>query len=251
MKRKLNYFLGDTYSKDIYPFIYDLLSPDFDLDLFNGQQDEIVIVSPCVNQYEIVALENKRILLILDFCHFDFMSLEKYIDQLKPEFIISPYKLPSVKAIQVSINLLKTQDQVKTKATNSSDIIFCSQPLREDRRGIDQYLLLETLLETTNRRIFVKKHPRESTLQAPNGVTEYNKTIEEAFAEFKNWVGFNSMALYSARFLNHNVFMIKEDYPNYQKKLTQFDTKLKSNFSIMKDLQCKTELLEKLHQELL
>jgi hypothetical protein len=102
---------------------------------------------------------------------------------------------------------------------NRKDILFCSQPLIEDGRGIDQFVLLENVLKVStsmHNRVFLKRHPREyrelpDHIKSHEKLTIFNDDINQALKKFHTWYGFNSMALYAAKELGHNVTFLDKN----------------------------------------
>lgn len=252
-KNNLNYYIGDSYSLDIRGHFENILAPFFNVQEFkkDTHKGEIVFVSPTVNQIEIDELKNLKVVLILDYCHFDFLDLESYAQAINPLFIISPKSLAFYqgRVIDFSLSMDKMENRVVPKIENSK-ILYCSQPLAEDKRfeDIDQNTFLQELLKV-DPSITVKRHPRENAYPKISCI-EFKGTIDEAYEQFDTWIGFNSMALYCARKLDRDVYMIRDSFPNYHEDLKIFLKNRVSNFEVCSNSsdQFKAELLKELNE---
>ncbi len=106
---------------------------------------------------------------------------------------------------------------------NGKDLFFCSQPLREDRPhlGLNQFTFMLSLINIADKEdvfLFIKRHPRE-TEPLPADIVKHprvriwEQSIEEALGQFSRWFGINSIALYDAQALGHQVtFMLASSH---------------------------------------
>jgi hypothetical protein len=225
---RINYFLGDSYSHEIFPFLCQLfpqkkfvpIKDAFDL---RGSETEPLICIPTLgeelsNFFKCIP-EWHKYWLLLDHNHFGFQDYKKIYDLKKPEIIFSPQKfVTGIKFITIpSLHYLMMKERVVfAENINRQDLFFCSQPLKEDRPdiGFDQFDLLEIVLKEAKQkgvRVYYKPHPRESGF-VPKSCSEsmvFKDKIEVALGSFTNWYGFNSMPLFTAQSLGHKVKFLK------------------------------------------
>lgn len=200
---------GDNYSQDVFNLLKDQLNFSDD--------GKIQLLFPYnVSQFN----KNKKNILILDYGYFTFDPITEISTKYDWDLIISPLPLKTssiVKEFSFCEEIFRSQ--TKQSENHLKDIVFCSQPLKEDQRHIsyDQYQL-EVFIRSTLKKSFpelnllVKAHPRE------NRSSNLEGTIFETLERYDTWIGHSSMVLYGAKALGHKVLILK-DFQNLNEKM--------------------------------
>lgn len=230
MIKLIYYFNGSTYAQDVLPFLEKEFPNTKFVQVPNESQPiqlhSWFVISPTPNNDALLFLMSlplqAKIALLLDWNHQGFREdVEKLIQTGRIRIIFSPWKPDGFKKVKIieSLHGKMIRGKVKKQKLNDEDHFFCSQPLLEDRPELNfnQFDLLRMLLiKKKAGKIFVKRHPRETSPIPPDISTHqdihlWEGSIEDALSVFKNWYGLNSMPLYDALALGHNVTFLSED----------------------------------------
>ena len=229
-KQNIYYLEGDSYSKDILPFLSELFPKKNFIPLAfhetpDPQVSRILVLSPTVSKESFYFLEllkeRWKLILLLDWNHSGYDDFTHLLQKFKFHRIFSPFQpstLPYIKISSLHGEIMKRK--VTMSALNTKDLFFCSQPLKEDRpnESFDQFDLIREVLQKAvqlNAKLYIKRHPRERE-RIPEDLINHplvyywTGTIEEALSTFQNWYGLNSIALYDAKFLGRKVVFLRK-----------------------------------------
>jgi len=224
MKNSYYFFLGTTYSKNILPYLAETHSQCEFLPFSHAgelkPQVKWVILTATFDQSAEVLLkaisQNLKVLLLLDWNNLGFSDdITRLLKTGRINLIFAPWRiLTSIpqKTIQ-SVHGQMTKSRIHINQLNTVDHFFCSQPLMEDRPELHftQFDLMAKLLsEIRSGFLYVKRHPRENSALPPailnhSKLKIWDSSIEDALATFSKWYGLNSMPLYDAQALGHDV----------------------------------------------
>ncbi len=230
MKEQTVYFVeGDTYSKDILPFLKDSFPSKNIISLkLDSQPDpsvsRIVFLNPTIDDraqdFINKCAKNIKLILLLDWNHIGFNDYSNIIKNDVFYVIYSPFELCKKYRQIPSIHSSMMKASVTLGNLNTHDLFFCSQPILEDRKdiGYTQYDLIRealTLAKISKVKLFIKRHPREISAIPDDLKNEplifwWEESIEKALSLFKRWIGLNSIVLYDAKYLGHEVTFLKK-----------------------------------------
>lgn len=224
------YFIGDTYSREILPYLQKRFATNFSFHPFHSQESltahyKCLVYSPTIDRRELPLIVQAHeagiaVVMLLDHGH---LSSQDYLHAPKPNLVIHP-GAEDILGCRNVCNLSVYQHFIRSSvekdpralAQNSQKLVFCSQPLWEDQRGVDQYDLLRQLqkkasdlgLELVNQR-----HPREVRAVPSDlaSIETLSTSIHESLGLYPKWIGYDSMPLFGARALNHQVVFLKYD----------------------------------------
>lgn len=215
--------MGDTYSRDLADFILGRLSRRYSIQKFeisniSFEDVSFLIYSPTQDGRERELLQSARdrglsIVQLLDHGHFTSGDFKRCA--VTPDLRIQPkaYTHTSIRTIEWSAYEAFVQKNVRPRKPALRGVLFCSQPLFEDRRGIDQFNLLHEVQRLLLQRcldLYVLRHPRESRSLPDSlaNIQEYTGGPLDALAEDFAWVGYDSMPLFGAKFIGKKAFII-------------------------------------------
>lgn len=226
---QIYYFDGDSYSRDVLPFLQHLY-PQTTFKIISSAQppgpgfSSWIIVSPTVSNKAFHFLnslsKNHKVLLLLDWNHAGFDDYSALVATGKINLIFSPFALSRPYRLIESLHGMMVRSQIKVSENlNVKDYFFCSQPLLEDRPdlGFDQFDLMREVVKAAQEKdvyVVIKRHPREQK-ELPHDINRsklvklWEHSIAEALANYKIWYGLNSMPLYDAMALGHQVHFLR------------------------------------------
>lgn len=219
-KKSVYYFLGDSYSRNLLPFIKDTFkNRNFTQTL--DPNVKWVVLSPTIDQRAKEFLSSLpsecKVALLLDWNFSGFNDYQELLETGRINLIFSPFRIPGYKTVSIpSPHAAMIRGRVElSSAINQKDLFFCSQPLREDRPnlGFDQFDLMRKVMEIARERnvlLYIKRHPRELSelpqdLKENSRLVVWSESLENALGRFTRWYGYNTIALYDARELGHQV----------------------------------------------
>lgn len=228
MKRIIYHYLGSSYARHIHAYLIEKLPQYCWRTLENGQVLPTVgtlLISPtpdnCALNIVMKLSSGVKSFLLLDLNHQFFGDTVLLLQSKKISAIFSPFNLKDYRSRPIpSLSVELARAHITESAKNNFDYFYVSQPLREDKRpGADQFQMLRELLEIAHRQqrlVYYKRHPRETeSLPQDIGIHQnfrpWEKTIEDAYGEFKNWCGFSGLPLLCARELGRQTYFYNED----------------------------------------
>ncbi|EQC43246.1 hypothetical protein [Bacteriovorax sp. Seq25_V] len=157
-------------------------------------------------------------ILVLEHGNFVFKDLEK-INKIEWDLVISPRNIEfnAKKLLLKSFyeEFILTKYEIPCQSYLAEEIVYCSQPLKEDKRniGYEQIQLerfIEEILRKNNikRNLLVRVHPREDRAK----YFKYDKPIEDLLPVYSTWIGHSSMILYGAKACGHNAIIIENEF---------------------------------------
>lgn len=157
-------------------------------------------------------------ILILEHGNFVFDDVDRML-KTDWDLVISPrmFDVTTKKFILTSFyeQYVIENLEVNKNLKLSDKIIYCSQPLKEDKRniGYDQIQLenfIETILKKNNikKSLLVRIHPRE---ERASGVI-YSNALESLLNKHDTWIGHSSMILYAAREIGRNSIILENKF---------------------------------------
>jgi hypothetical protein len=190
----------DSYHKSHLPFLNEIFAQRYTFISGNSEHIKDVDVLlffpiPSIDKLMPFIVRAKEMVLPI-ICYMDYPHIENFHDQI-PKIKELSNKLFITELKEDSLSFLKTRQWLVGKKTNfiENAVLFCSQPLYEDSRGLDQFDLLENLVKSTNKTVWLKRHPRETRpipKHLKNIINIYEKDLLEAFLDFEYWHGYNS-----------------------------------------------------------
>lgn len=217
--------------------IYQVITFSESDEIENGEDYKFILYSPTVDRREIPFIQKIKekgikVVLLLDFNHFEYDDYKKDLELALPDLVISPLPVNYPNTILCeSLYLNEIKKTIKPKTSVQEGLCFISQPLGERNLGFNQFDVLQTFIKENQNefQIYFKPHPREEKLPADlaSRIKIWDRGIDEALASFEYFAGFNSLALLGAECLGHKVFWLSENCQlskNYRKNINYNST---------------------------
>lgn len=222
MTRTVHHLLGSSYARNVAPLLRQFRPEYRWVGVTEAQEvapNSTVLLSPTpddnATQFLRQLPHGHRVVLLLDYNHLGFDDVQRLLELRKISWALSPFAIPGIRTRRYpGLSLIESRSWGIAPVSNLSEVIFVSQPLREDgRTGYDQFELLREMLTLGAREgktVFLKRHPRETEplpadLAAHPRLVLWREDLRAAYEHFQHWYGLNSLPLYVARDLGREV----------------------------------------------